>query len=112
MQQLLTHICANYIGVQYSKLITTLHDKPQTLESLVELSEESYKHLIEKLKYLIKLNIVTFEKSKGKVLYSVDQRMVLFFQRIIKYYTYIEENCTKEEARILFYFLEVMTSNF
>ena len=35
MQQLISEICTNYIGTQYSKLLITLYTKPQTLESLI-----------------------------------------------------------------------------
>ena len=111
MQYLLTHLCNTFVGAQYSKLVSILHPKPQSLEALVELSEEGHKHLIEKMKYLIKLNVVVFEKSKGVVVYSVNEGMILFFQRVVKYNDWLEEHCTKDESRIMRYFLKTLTSN-
>ena len=45
-------------------------------------------------------------------MYSLNVNNVLFFQRIVKYYKWVEENCGGEEGKVLGYFLEERTANF
>lgn len=52
--------------------------------------------MLEKIKYLVNLDIISFEKSVTKgVIYSINLNNILFFQRVVKYYEYVEGNCSK-----------------